>query len=106
MTGPGLLPYLLVAAAMFGVGLFGMLTRKNLVAVVISVELMANAANLNFVAFARFGKAGAGPLVNQTFALFGMALTVAEVVVGLALLILVSRTHKRLDADGVATLRG
>lgn len=102
MTGPGLEAYLLVAAAMFCIGLFGVLTRKNLVAMVLSVELMANAANVNLVAFSRHGDHPYG----QAFALFAIALTVAEVVVGLALVILVSRTHRSIDADAVADLRG
>lgn len=102
MNGPGLLPYLLVAAGMFGVGLYGVLTRRNLVALVLSVELMANAANLNLVAFGRFG----GHPWGQSFALFAIALTVAEVVVGLALIILVARTHRDIEADRVADLKG
>lgn len=102
MNGPGLDAYLLVAAAMFCIGLYGVLTRKNLVAIVLSVELMANAANLNLVAFSRYG----GHPWGQAFALFAIALTVAEVVVGLALVILVARTHRSIDADAVAQLRG
>jgi NADH-quinone oxidoreductase subunit K len=102
MSPPGLLAYLLVAGAMFGIGLFGVLTRKNLVAVVLSLELMANAANINLVAFSRFGNHAHG----QAFALFAMALTVAEVVVGLALLILAVRTHKTLDVDALTELKG
>lgn len=102
MTGPGLEAYLLLAAAMFAVGLYGVLTRKNLLAIVVSVELMANAANLNLVAFSRFG----GHPWGQAAALFALALTVAEVVVGLALVILVARSHHDIDADGMKELRG
>lgn len=102
MNGPGLLAYLLVAAGMFGVGLYGVLTRRNLVAIVLAVELMANSANLNLVAFSRFG----GHPWGQAMALFAIALTVAEVVVGLALVILIARTHRDTDADGVTQLHG
>jgi len=100
--GPGLSAYLLVAAAMFGVGLYGVLSRRNLVAIVVSVELMANAANLNLVAFSRFG----GHPWGQALALFGLALTVAEVVVGLALVVLAARSHTSLDVDAMSSLKG
>lgn len=92
MTGPGLDAYLFLAAAMFAIGLFGVISRRNLLAVIVSVELMANAANINLVAFSRFGAHPWG----QALALFALALTVAEVVVGLALVILVARTHGSL----------
>lgn len=93
---------LIVAALMFCIGLYGVLTRRNLVSVIISVELMANAANLNLVAFSRFGHHPWG----QAMALFAIALTVAEVVVGLALVILISRTHGSTDADAPSALKG
>lgn len=102
MMGPGLSAYLLVAAAMFALGLYGVLTRRNLVSIVVSVELMANAANLNLVAFSRFGNHPWG----QAVALFALALTVAEVVVGLALVVLTSRTHSSLDVDTMSDLKG
>lgn len=100
--GPGLTAYLLLAAAMFTIGLFGVLTRRNLLAIVVSVELMANAANLNLVAFSRFS----GSPWGQATALFALALTVAEVVVGLALVILVARTRKGVETDGMQELQG
>ncbi|GDX81367.1 NADH-quinone oxidoreductase subunit K [Deltaproteobacteria bacterium] len=101
MTGPGLDAYLFLAAAMFAIGLFGVLSRRNLLAVIVSVELMANAANINLVAFSRFGVHPWG----QALALFALALTVAEVVVGLALVILVSRTHGSLLAGSLRDLK-
>ncbi len=93
---------LIVAALMFCIGLFGVLTRRSLVSVVLSVELMANAANINLVAFSRFGNHPWG----QAMALFAIALTVAEVVVGLALVILIARTHGSTDADVPSALKG
>lgn len=102
MNPPGLEAYLIVAALMFNIGLYGALTRRNLIAILLSVELMANAANLNLVAFSRFG----GHPWGQSLALFAIALTVAEVVVGLALVILVARTHGGLDAESLSELRG
>lgn len=102
MSDPGLLPYLLVAAGMFCVGTYGVLVRRNLLAILLSVELMANAANLNLVAFSRYG----GHPWGQALALFAIALTVAEVVVGLALVILVSRTHKGILVEPLSELKG
>ncbi|MCC6215067.1 MAG: NADH-quinone oxidoreductase subunit NuoK [Polyangiaceae bacterium] len=83
----GLTGYLLLAAALFSLGVFGVVTRRNAIGVLASVELMANAVNLNLVAFSRHH---AGP-TGQVFALFSIALTVAEVVVGLALVLLLFR---------------
>ncbi len=100
--GPGLALWLLVAGAMFSIGLYGVLTRRNLIAVILGVELMANAANLNLVAFSRYG----GHPWGQALALFAIALTVAEVVVGLALIILAARTHKDIDTSTLGELRG
>lgn len=79
---------LLLAAALFCIGIFGLLTRRQAVAILLSVELMANAANLVFVAFSAFRGGASG----QIFALFSLALTVAEVAVGLAILILLYRS--------------
>lgn len=87
--------YILLSTALFSVGVYGLLTRRHLIAVLLSVELMANAANLSFVAFGRFRGGAAG----QTFALFGIALTVAEVAIGLALVILLYRTYGETQID-------
>jgi NADH-quinone oxidoreductase subunit K len=87
---------------MFGLGLYGVLSRRNLVAIVVSVELIANAANLNLVAFSRYG----GHPLGEAFALFALALTVAEVVVGLALVVLASRVSGGLEADAMTELKG
>ena len=100
--GPGLTAYLLLAAALFAIGLFGVLSRRNLLAIVVSVELMANAANVNLVAFSRFG----GSPWGQATALFALALTVAEVVVGLALVILVARSRRGIETESLEELRG
>jgi NADH-quinone oxidoreductase subunit K len=93
---------LCVAAVLFAIGTFGLLTRRNAVGILLSVELMANAVNINLVAFARLH---GGPTA-QVFALFAIALTVAEVAVGLALVILLSRTWRTIDADQVNELSG
>ena len=102
MSGPGLDAWLLLAGAMFSIGLYGVLTRKNLIAIVLSVELMANAANINLVAFSQYGNHPWG----QALALFAIALTVAEVVAGLALVILAARTHGSIDTAQLEDLKG
>ena len=79
---------LLVATALFSIGIYGLLTRRQAVALLLSIEVMANAANLVFVAFARYGGAPGHPLV-----LFALEITVAEVAVGLALVLLLYRRH-------------
>ena len=87
--------HLTVAAVLFCIGVYGIITRKNAVGLLLSIELMANAVNLNLIAFGRY-TAGA---MGQTFALFSIALTVAEVVIGLALVVLLYRTHKDALVD-------
>ena len=99
---PGLAAYLLLGALLFSIGLYGVLSRKNTLAILIAIELMANAVNINLVAFSRFS----GTLHGQGFALFSIALTVAEVVIGLAIIVLMYRAHKRIDADAPSALRG
>ncbi len=86
---------LTLAAALFSLGVYGLLTRRQAVAVLVSVELMANAANLCFVAFSRFR----GDVTGQALAVFALALTVAEVAVGLALVILLYRAHGDTRVD-------
>jgi NADH-quinone oxidoreductase subunit K len=98
----GLGGYLLLSAGLFSLGIFGLLTRKNAVGVLASVELMANAVNLNLVAFSRFHGGHGG----QVFALFSTALTVAEVVVGLALVIVLFRARGDVTLDLAAELKG
>ena len=86
---------LILSAALFSVGLYGLLTRRHAIGVLLSIEVMANAANLNFVAFAHYGGAAWG----QAFALFVLGLTVAEVAIGLALVMLLYRSHKDVLVD-------
>ncbi len=93
---------LLVAALMFSIGVYGLLTRRNAIGILLSVELMANAVNVNLIAFARLH----GDVAGQVFALFAIALTIAEVVVGLALVLLLSRTRRSIDVDEARMLQG
>jgi NADH-quinone oxidoreductase subunit K len=85
---------LLLAAALFCVGLYGMLSRKQAIATLLSLELMANAANIVFVAFGYFRGTPGHPMV-----LFSLAITVAEVAVGLALVMLLARRYGDTDID-------
>lgn len=98
----GLSAWLLLSAALFSTGLFGLLTRKHAIGLLLSVELMANAVNLNLVAFGFFR----GDLMGQVIALFGIALTVAEVVVGLGLIIQLHRHNKAVDVDAAREMAG
>jgi len=93
---------LLLASALFSVGVYNLLTRQQLVAVLLSVELMANAANIVLVSFSRYS---ATPL-GQVFTLFALAITVAEVAVGLALALLLYRTHASSRLDAAKEMKG
>ena len=94
--------WLLLSAFLFCIGLAGLLTRRNAVAILLSVEVMANAVNLNLVAFGQHR----GDDTGQVMALFGIALTVAEVVVGLAIIILLHRVKKTIELDQMSELSG
>jgi NADH-quinone oxidoreductase subunit K len=93
---------LIVAALLFGLGLLGVLVRRNIVFVLMSIEVMLNAAGLAFVvAGSRWGQAD-----GQVMFLFILAMAAAEVAVGLALVLQLYRRLGSLDADTAATLRG
>jgi NADH-quinone oxidoreductase subunit K len=94
--------YLVLAALVFGIGLFGVLTRRNAVGILLGIELMLNAVNINLVAFSRF-RADVGGLV---FTMFTIAITVAEVAVGLAIIIDIFRVRRTIEADHLDLLRG
>ncbi|HEY3067657.1 MAG TPA: NADH-quinone oxidoreductase subunit NuoK [Methylomirabilota bacterium] len=94
--------YLTLGAVVFTIGLFGVLTRRNAVGILLAIELMLNAVNINLVSFARF-RADVGGLV---FTLFTIAITVAEVAVGLAIVIVIFRVRKTVEADHLDLLRG
>jgi NADH-quinone oxidoreductase subunit K len=98
----GLYPVLVLSAVLFATGTAGVLTRKNLLIVLMSVELMLNAVNLAFVAFARH----AGQVDGQVFAVFVMAVAAAEAAVGLALVILLFRNRTTVDLDDLNLLKG
>ena len=98
----GLQAYLTLAAVVFGIGLFGVLTRRNTIGILLGIELMLNAVNINLVAFARFS----GSDVGMVFTVFAICITVAEAAMGLAIVILLFRTRRTASADHVDWLRG
>jgi NADH-quinone oxidoreductase subunit K len=98
----GLQAYLVLAAIVFCLGLFGAVTRRNAVGILIGIELMLNAVNINLVAFSRFHGADEGLILT----LFAICITVAEVALGLAIVILLFRTRRTASADHVDWLKG
>jgi len=98
----GLQAYLTLAAVVFCIGLFGVMTRRNTVGILLGIELMLNAVNINLVAFSRFH----GETAGMVFTLFAICITVAEVAVGLALVILLFRTRRTATADHLDLLKG
>ncbi len=98
----GLYPYLTLAAVVFSIGLFGVMTRRNTVGILLGIELMLNAVNINLVAFSRFH----GEVTGMVLTVFAICITVAEVALGLAIVILLFRTRKTAMADHVDWLKG
>jgi NADH:ubiquinone oxidoreductase subunit K len=96
--------YLLVSAFLFCVGLAGALARRNAILVLVGIELMLNAANLNFIAFWRYG-VGTGS-DGILFVIFSIAVAAAEAAVGLALIISIYRHYKTVNLDKVDELKG
>lgn len=97
MAAIGLEHYLVVAALLFCLGVYGLLTKRNLVAILMSVELMLNAVNLNMVAFSRFITPVA--FVGQLFAVFTITVAAAEVAVGLALIFSIYRDRTTTSTE-------
>ena len=95
--------YLLVAAALFSMGTYGVLSRRNAVAILMSIELMLNAVNLNLIAFWRF--VAPASLNGQAFAIFVFTVAAAEAAVGLALIISIYRNRETVIAEDVNLLK-
>ena len=96
--------YLFVAAALFSLGLLGVLQRRNLIAMLISIELMLNGANINFMAFNRF--LAPHPAVGQVITLFIMAVAAAEAAIALSIIVAVYRRQKSINVEHATELRG
>jgi len=93
--------YLVVSAALFAIGVFGVLVRRNAIIIFMCIELMLNAANLMFVATAR----SLGQMNGQVFVFFVMTVAAAEVAVGLAIIVALFRNRQTIDVDEVNLLK-
>lgn len=98
----GLSAWLILAAVVFCIGLFGVMTRRNTVGILLGIELMLNAVNINLVAFSRFH----GEVTGMVLTIFAICITVAEVALGLAIVILLFRMRRTAMADQVDWLKG
>ena len=102
MSGPDIPWYLAIASILFAIGVGGVLLRRSPLIVLLSLEIMLNAANLAFVGFSRLH----GEMDGQIFALAVMAVAASEVCVGLGLIVAMARRHLALDVDALTELKG
>lgn len=98
--------HLTLAAVVFAIGLCAALTRRNAIIILIGIEIMFNAANLNLVAFWKYSERAATVLSGQMFVLFTIAIAAAEAAVGLALVIAIFRHYRAVDVGRLQELRG
>ena len=94
--------FLLLAAVLFCIGVYGVIARRNAVMVLMSIELVLNSVNLNLIAFALMS----GTIDGQVFALFVIAIAAAEVGVGLAMVLMIYRNRKSIALDELSEMRG
>jgi NADH-quinone oxidoreductase subunit K len=94
--------FLILAAVLFSIGLFGVMTRRNTIGILLGIELMLNAVNINLIAFARFR----GDIVGMVFTVFTICITVSEAALGLAIVILLFRVRRTVIADHLDLLKG
>jgi NADH:ubiquinone oxidoreductase subunit K len=94
--------FLLLSAILFCIGVYGVMARRNSVLVLMSIELILNAVNINLVAFG----AHHGTISGSVFALFIIAVAAAEVAVGLAMILLIYRNRRSVDLDDLAEMKG
>ena len=97
--------YLLLSALLFAIGLAGALTRRNAILVLIGIELMLNAANLNFIAFWRYVP-NPHAVTGVIFVIFSIGVAAAEAAVGLALIISIYRHYKTANVDQISSMKG
>lgn len=100
-----LVSYLLLSSLLFSVGLAGALTRRSAILVLVGIELMLNAANLNFIAFWRYGP-NPEQYTGIIFVIFSIGVAAAEAAVGLALIIAIYRHYKTTNLDNIDVLKG
>lgn len=98
-----LVHYLSLSAILFCIGIYGVVTRRNAIGVLMAIELMFNAANINFIAFSKFITPAL--LTGQIFAVFVIAIAAAEATVGLAIVILIYRHHKEINVDKINVMK-
>ena len=98
----GLQAYLTLAAVVFCIGLFGVVTRRNTIGILLCIELMLNSVNINLVAFSRFS----GDVTGMIVSVFTICITVTEAALGLAIVILLFRIRRTVMADHLDLLKG
>jgi len=100
--------FVLVSAILFGIGIYGLVTKRNALRLLFAVEIMINAANLNFVAFDQYAPLASGPqaALGQTFVLFSIALAAAEAAVILAIVVVAYRLHNDVDVSELDSMGG
>ncbi len=94
---------ILVATTLFGIGLYGVLSRRNAVAILMAIELMLNAVNINFIAFSMY--VSPDPTVGQIIAIFVITVAAAEVALGLAIVLQIFRNKSNINVDDLDLLR-
>ncbi len=102
MLNVGLTHFLVISVALFSLGMYGVITRKNAIMVLMGIELILNSANINFIAFAKFGNFG---LQGQVMALFVIVLAAAEAAIALAIVINIYKTITNINVDEIDSLR-
>ncbi len=96
--------YLVLSAVLFCIGLYGVLARRNAIAILMGAELMLNSANINLAAFERY--VAAGSVAGQVFVIFNIAVAAAEAAVGLALILAIYRSRDTVSVEEVDLLKG
>ena len=102
MLNVGLTHFLVISVVLFSLGMYGVITRKNAVMVLMGIELILNSANINFIAFAKFGNYG---LQGQIISLFVIVLAAAEAAIALAIVINIYKTITNINVDEIDSLR-
>jgi NADH:ubiquinone oxidoreductase subunit K len=97
-----LVEYIAVSLILVAIGIYGIVVKRNAIRMIFSIEIIANAANLNLIAFSRYLNNSQG----QVFALFSIAIAAAEVAVGLGIIIIAYRLYKEIDVEDFKSMRG
>ena len=103
MEGVSVQHFVVFSAVLFAAGLFCVVTRRNALGILMGIELILNSANVNYVAFARYGQSGYD---GQVFAIFVIMLAAAEAAIGLAIVLGIYQTFETIDVDATDRLRG